>query len=1158
MTFISFLDRPRGREILRMDANPTSNTLSIEPAAVLGGSGFSLLYRNANLELANVTLDGSLALDSAGFLSVVGGPSAGSISVTTDPSGNTYPDITQIRVKDDQGLFSLSPAPGIAEIQYANVNIIASQSLRGPNVFVDNIDVAEGSNVYYDAGLVHLFGRKGGSGLVANSGLDQEGSTLKISGVGVGQYLPSEANAGAWPGGGGPVYITPISPTQPCTTLSNPLGYRSPPLAPGDITIGGPTTIDGLNLPDKAALEIYGDASGPVPSFASGGYVPIQWYDKAPHTESKTVVAQRNLHFSETRIETAPPYTLPVDPYSRDVLEVRNYAGPNVFAESYIGIFSRDAPWDTKLNRWEWKVHDNYNIDMLPTSYRSNINEVNKISHIVDYQSGKTHVSFATNLTGGSDAGFVYTPSGGTINNPTIPPDGTMNFNIGDRQIWEADNTDMIIRLSNDTYSGGTRDVTDASLQLRGGLWVGKKTFMSDMLELKSNNSGAAIQFFYSGMGDTETGVAGCRFDYSDSNVLTYVLPPAISNTTPVTALELGPNFIGIGDLVSGITEIDIRTTTDTKLTLTRNIHINSLGTNDVASNIYGWVDTNPIVHCENDFVNFHANSFQIYSNLNTERPIANISQTDVIFGESSNNFSANFRLFSNSAYVFEQTGDHFKIGLQDTTEKAQMYINTTPMSQMYSAPVAAANTFNMWAQSGDGTVGDYRVLSTELRRTFLNGNPVAATGTTVTINPDATQYAALRVVNRLGDDIIFGGTPQSDGFADVTAQFGMGLNFHSDTTANLTDLTTFQSRVAKSFVFDETVDTLAWYPGGDSPTFSTLKYVVANDTGTIEYGKTVVGYSNLATEFSNTTTGNVIYVNTSTENLTGNTFDQPWGEVSDTVERIISPIISLGDGKVRSLLSTYCFEARGYIQTNAGDTPTYSDTNEMYWNWGSSGFQFLSFQLGYAAAGTPSYTPDGDSTQGRLFAPADGWITGVYIKFYASGQIRQGGGGGYINLFKQFIGFYLGKGTKGTSNNEGPGRPTNLWSSNSAYWKPACVQRYLGYYQVSSDSPGTTETFPAYLDYTLPSEDWVYVEKGKPLPYVSMTMPLTAGAGASPNGAGQLKITENNSGDAARIVTAMVTFAVKPPDVTTTTRGDNRWNTGTVVLSPTEDPICG
>ena len=58
-------------------------------------------------------------------------------------------------------------------------------------------------------------------------------------------------------------------------------------------------------------------------------------------------------------------------------------------------------------------------------------------------------------------------------------------------------------------------------------------------------------------------------------------------------------------------------------------------------------------------------------------------------------------------------------------------------------------------------------------------------------------------------------GTAQSDEYADVTTQFGMGLNFHSDTTANLTDGTTFQSRVAKSFVFDETVDTLAWYPGG-------------------------------------------------------------------------------------------------------------------------------------------------------------------------------------------------------------------------------------------------------------------------------------------------------------------------------------------------------
>lgn len=1157
MTFISFLDRPRGREIARMNANPTNNTLSIEPEEVIGGGGFCLLYRNPDLELRNVTLDGSLSLDSSGFLQVVGGPSAGSISVTTDPSGSTFPNITQVRIKDDQGLFAISPASGIAEIQYANVNIIASQSLRAPNVYVDNIDVAEGSNVYFDSELIHVFGNKGNPGVV-NSGLDQGGSTLKISGIGVGQYLPSQITAPSWPGGGGPVYITPISATQPCTTQSNPVtGFTSPPLPSGDITVAGPTTIDGLNVPDRAALEIYGDAAGPVPYYAPGGFTPIQWYDKAPHTTSKALVAQRNLHFSETEIEITPPTGfLPADPFSRNVLEVRNYAGPNVFAESYIGIFSKDAPWDTKLNRWEWKVHDNYNIDMLPNSYKSNINEVNKISHIVDYGSGKTHVSFATNLTGGTDVGFIFTPSGGTVNDPSVSPDGIFSLNIAANTIFDADANELVVQRTKNASA-----TNSAALRVVGGLGVGRNSHFGDSIFINSNvlnDSVMTIRPHDLGTGFTE-------ITYDSSNTFAITVPHFGSVPGPRVATKIfSANDVDviIGNDV-GFTQSTQIVRGDafgrrTKITLSDDIDINSTTEEDLASNIYGYTPTNPLIHCENDFVNFYANSFQIYSNLNTDRPIANISQTDVIFGESSNNFSANFKLFSNSAYVFEQTGDHIKIGLQDTAEKAQMYINTTPMSEMYSAPVAAANTFNMWAQSGDGTVGDYRVLSTELRRTFLNGAPVAATGTTVTINPDATQYAALRVVNRNGDDVRFGGTPQADGFGDAITQFGMGLNFHSDTTANLTDGTTFQSRIAKSFVFDETVDTLAWYPGGDSPTFSTLKYVVANDTGTIEYGKTVVGYSDLATEFSNTTTGNVIYVNTFTSNITGNTLSQPWGEVANTVERVISPIISLGDGKVRSLLSTYCFEARGYIQTNAGDTPTYSDTNEMYWNWGSSGFQFLSFQLGYAAAGTPSYTPDGDSTQGRLYAPEDGWITGVYIKFYSAGQIRQGGGGGYINLFKQFIGFYLGKGTKGVSGNEGPGRPTNLWSSNSAYWKPACVQRYLGYYQVSSDSPGTTETFPAYLDYTLPSEDWVYVEKGKPLPYVSMTMPLTAGAGASPDGPGQLKIVENNSGDAARIVTAMVTFAAKPPEVTTTTRGDNRWDTGTAVLTPTEDPVCG
>ena len=110
MTFISFLDGRRGREIARINANSTSDTLSIEPRGVIGNGPptYCLLYRNSDLEISNVTLGGSLSITSDGFLEVVGGPQAGSISVTTDPSGNTYTDITQIRVKTIRGYLHLT------------------------------------------------------------------------------------------------------------------------------------------------------------------------------------------------------------------------------------------------------------------------------------------------------------------------------------------------------------------------------------------------------------------------------------------------------------------------------------------------------------------------------------------------------------------------------------------------------------------------------------------------------------------------------------------------------------------------------------------------------------------------------------------------------------------------------------------------------------------------------------------------------------------------------------------------------------------------------------------------------------------------------------------------------------------------------------------
>ncbi|MHA2083702.1 MAG: hypothetical protein ACXABD_08100 [Candidatus Thorarchaeota archaeon] len=249
-------------------------------------------------------------------------------------------------------------------------------------------------------------------------------------------------------------------------------------------------------------------------------------------------------------------------------------------------------------------------------------------------------------------------------------------------------------------------------------------------------------------------------------------------------------------------------------------------------------------------------------------------------------------------------------------------------------------------------------------------------------------------------------------------------------------------------------------------------------------------------------------------------------------------------------ILSRSVIEARGKIQYVAGFSST---TDYLTYTWSSGdGGGMVAFQLPYAMGGTPSTTPDPLSTQGRYYAPTDGWITSVSVKFYASVVIRQGVGGGYVNVYNQYAGFFLGQGwTSGTPDNAPRGFPNN-------YHKPQGVFRYLGSYQVQPQTTGgianggQTATIPAAITWNLPTEDWVFVAKGDPLPYISMVCPLTAGAGSGTytgggeSGPGHFKMQSNNAQSEGEIVTGSITFESVPERVGPT-RGDLRWDTGLI-----------
>ena len=95
MTYISFLDKPNGLELGRMNV-VTNSLLTLEPEILTGGSGRCLLFRKDDLKVSNVALDSSLTLTTAGLLSVTPTPSVpagfGSVSFHKTLTGNPDDD----------------------------------------------------------------------------------------------------------------------------------------------------------------------------------------------------------------------------------------------------------------------------------------------------------------------------------------------------------------------------------------------------------------------------------------------------------------------------------------------------------------------------------------------------------------------------------------------------------------------------------------------------------------------------------------------------------------------------------------------------------------------------------------------------------------------------------------------------------------------------------------------------------------------------------------------------------------------------------------------------------------------------------------------------------------------------------------------------------
>ena len=911
---------------------------------------------------------------------------------------------------------------------------------------------------------------------------------------------------------------------------------------------GAPATV-------TTALSIWGDGSGGTPPYTpligNDLWAGIEWYSQYNGaTTNQVQYRKQNLQFNtpSAPFKAAPSW------------EFRTYTDQYVYYNSYIsgvimGPYAGLPPVDNPVIQWDWKCHLEKDIpdDPLDTT---RLNEQNKISHVLKQPmtAGVTEIIMAKDFTvpsGDADTKFQFAPS--NPNQPLQVPEGTFTLLSSGETTWQASKTQFVSQLPQECTSDNT-----GGLQSRGGFFCKKRARFGDFVFINGNQatSNTVLQVGSNGNfgGIFDWGAS----DIGDSNVLTFTIPPvAMPGALPGRRLALGSRTILIGDNDPSMEKIVVSQKDGARLDLFESVaSLNgpTVGLNSYQnySNvvIYGATQgfgTQPILktHGVKDLI--ITADMNVYSNQSHSNTMITLSDSvnssnlqTISFCQVAEERETEFKVHSNnstygSSVALDITTGSIKLGHQ-VDDTALMILNSTPLSEIYGGSPMSANIFNMYVQTEDGTVGTYRAASIELGEPQIIPSPVsAASGAYFTINPDETDRMGFKVkVNGTTALTINGVTGGYGRFAN----FGVGINGYENTTANLTDGTSFIYRIARSIVYDTDKETYGFYPGGDTPVFSTLKYFMTSTTGNFEFDY-YQGYSNLST-VSNVSTAYIAFANVFLSNVAnlapvGNTpgFQSyyPWGELQAAEKYCISPFYTLADGNIHSSLAEKIIDGFGVIET---DNPTDSgDFQSSYvdYRWGASGEQAIWFQIPYnpRSEGGPENPVDA-STQGRFYAQRDCWITAVQLKFFASLLMTEGNN----TMNPQFMGFYLGTGTQTVSN--APGYPT---SNGGNYLRPKEVWKYLGYYQVSGGA-GQDISIPATLFWDLPSEDWVYVPAGDPFPYVSMVSRLTGGTGR-PSDAGSVRVQNNNSQDEGNEVAVRVRYVEAGP-VLGSTRGDQRW----------------
>ena len=905
------------------------------------------------------------------------------------------------------------------------------------------------------------------------------------------------------------------------------------------------TSDPGAAATVTTALSIWGDGSGGTPPYTpligNDLWAGIEWYSQYNGaTRNQVLYRKQNLQFN---IPKAPFKTSPS-------WDFRTYTDQYVYYNSYIsgvimGPYAGLPPVDNAVIQWDWKCHLEKDIPDDPTD-TARLNEQNKISHALKnpMSAGITEIIMAKDFTvpsGDADTKFQFVPS--NPNQPLQVPEGTFTLLSSGETTWQASKTQFVSQLPEECTSDNT-----GGLQSRGGFFCKKRARFGDFVFIngKEATSNTVLQVGSNGNygGIFDWGAS----DIGDSNVLTFTIPPvAMPGALPGRRLALGSRTILIGDNDPFMEQIVVSQKDGARLDLFESVaSLNgpTVGLNSYQnySNvvIYGATQgfgTQPILktHGVKDLIitaDMNVYSNQSHSNtMITLGDNVNSSNLQTIsFCQVAEERETEFKVHSNnstygSKVALDITTGSIKLGHQ-VDDTALMVLNSKPLSEIYGGSPMSSNIFNMYVQTEDGTVGTYRAASIELGEPQIIPSPVtAASGAYFTINPDETDRMGFKVkVNGTTALTISGVTGGYGRFAN----FGVGINGYADTTANLTDGTSFIYRIARSIVYDTDKETYGFYPGGDSPVLSTLKYFMTSTSGNFEFDY-YQGYSDLAT-VSNVTTATIAFANvflSNTANIPppGTFFPQnyPWHELPAAEKYLISPFNTLADGSIHSSLSEKVIDAFGRIHTQFPGEGSFQDRLCKVIPGLLLVIKALWFQLPYQP--NQGQDPTNASTQGRFYALRDCWITSVQIRFFASVLMEQGGGGGYIPLNKQFAGFYLGT---GAGSFDAPGTPQE---NGGSYLLPREVWKYLGYWEVPSLSVNSSVSIPAVISWDLPSEDWVYVPAGDPFPYVSMVCQLTAGAGSSSTrGPGLFKVTNNNGQDEGNEVVSRIRYVEAGP----------------------------